>query len=187
MYKSKYLIILLILISMNLVIKSQTIKLGIRYEPGILIIEKNGKGESLPAIFSMSGNAIVTPIDWIDIEIRPGLVFVGEDYSGFEFGLFSRFKILPTSLYLIAGINNHSNKGYNNNSGGSYDKNMLYKSIGIGYNFDPKFNIDVTYYWTSDKNFAYVKETDWLTYSKIIDKQMKGIIKIGLNLSWDVL
>jgi len=172
---------------MNLVVKSQTLKVGLRYEPGILMVDNVGKSELTPAIFSISGNALFTPVEWIDLEIRPGFVSVGEDYSGFDVGLFARFKIIPTSFYLIAGINNHSNKEYSNNSGGSYSKNMLYKSIGIGYYFDTKFNVDISYYWTSNKNFAYLKETDWLTYSKIIDKQLDGIIKIGLNLSWDVL
>lgn len=178
---------LLIFILTNLVTNSQSLKVGLRYEPGILFVEQNNKGDILPAIFSISGNILVEPIEWFNIEVRSGMLFISEEYSGFEIGLFARLKILPTHVYLITGLNNHSNKSSANNSGGSYGIEMLYKSIGIGYQFGSKFNIDIMYYWTANKNFAYTRETDWLTYSRIINKQMNGILKLGFNLSWDIL
>jgi hypothetical protein len=182
-----FLIILLLSILINLTTKSQSLKIGLRYEPGILFVEQNNKGDILPAIFSISGNILVEPLEWFNIEVRPGMLFISEEYSGFDIGLFARLKILPTRFYLITGLNNHSNKGSVHNSAGGYDIEMLFKSIGIGYQFGHKFNIDIMYYWTTDKNYAYTRETDWLTYSRIINKQMNGILKIGFNLSWDIL
>ena len=180
-------IALLIFISTNLITNSQSLKVGLRYEPGVLFVEQDNKGNILPAIFSLSGNILVEPIEWFNLEIRPGMLFVSEEYSGYDIGLFARLKILPTHFYLITGLNNHSNKGSAHNSAGGYDIEMLFKSIGIGYQFGHRFNIDIMYYWTTDKNYAYIRETDWLTYSRIIYKQMNGILKIGFNLSWDIL
>ncbi len=186
MNKHIIVIIILFFLSITIVTKPQSLRVGLRYEPGLLFVEQKNKAEIIPAIFSLSGNLLVEPREWLNIEFRSGILFLSEEYSGFELGLFARFKILPTRFYLVLGINNHTNKGTANNSSGSYDKEILYKSIGIGYKTSSNFNIDLMYYWTDNKNYAYTLETDWLTYSRIVDKQMNGILKIGFNLSWDI-
>jgi hypothetical protein len=80
-------------------------------------------------------------------------------------------------------LNNHYNRGYSQNSGGSYKKEILLKCLGIGYAFSSRTSIDFSYYWTSTKDFAYYRETDWLTYSKIVVRQIEGIFKFGINIS----
>lgn len=187
MLKNKMIVFtFLFFLIMNNVSTSQTGKIGLRFEPGISFTELKGKSEIVPIIFSISGNILFEPTEWFNLEVRPGILYMDDDYSGFEIGLFARFKLLPSRIYLITGINNHSNKSFAENSGSGSGKNILYKSIGIGYRIFSTTYIDLTYYWTADKDYASVRETDGLTYLRIINKQMNGILKIGINLSWDI-
>lgn len=179
--------ILFILISTNQAIKSQSLNLGFRIDPTILLVEQTNESSILFTPYGMYLTTIFEPVEWFGIEIRPGYI-MGGDYTGFEIGAFAKFKILPSKFFLIAGLNNHSNNMQNaHNGGGSYEKNMLFKSFGIGYQTDSKLSVDLMYYWTSNKNYAYSRKTDWLTYSRIVDKQMNGIIKVGFSLAWDIL
>ncbi len=187
MNKNIFLIVLLLSMLINLTSKSQSLKIGLRYEPGILLTEQNSSTEIVPVLFCLSANFIVQPNTWLNFLVRPGILFVDEQYSGFEIGAFVRLMLFSTKFYLITGINNHSNREYAHNRSGSYGKEMLFKSIGLGYQADSKFGVDICYYWTSDKEYAYALLTDGLTYSRIVNRQMNGILKLGLNLSWDIL
>jgi len=95
--------------------------------------------------------------------------------------------LFSTKFYFITGINNHSNQPTGHNSAGGYGKEMLFVSCGLGFQYDLKFGVDISYYWTNDKDYAYAKLTDGLTYSRFVNRQMNGIIKLGFNISWDIL
>ena len=176
----------LLLLFMGLV-KPQSLKLGLRFEPGILFSESNSKKQNIPVIFSGSANIIFEPIEWASFIIRPGITLIDEQYSGFEIGAFLKLILSSAKFYFISGINNHSNKAVGHNSAGGYGKEMLFASVGIGYQLDLKSGIDICYYWTNDKEYGYTKLTDGLTYSRFVSRQVNGILKLGLNLTWDIL
>ncbi|PKL84057.1 MAG: hypothetical protein CVV24_02000 [Ignavibacteriae bacterium HGW-Ignavibacteriae-3] len=166
---------------------AQSFKIGLRYEPGVMFTSQNSRNEIIPVLFCLSINLIVQPNEWLSFIVRPGFLLVDEQYSGFEIGGFVKLMLFDTKYYSIIGLNNHSNKDTGHNTSGSYGKEILYKSIGLGFQADSKFCIDICYYWTSDKEYAYSRIRDGLTYSNIVSKQMNGILKLGIDLSWDIL
>lgn len=179
-------VIVMIVLGSNILL-SQSVKVGLRIEPGILFSEQFNQSEINPVFYSVSANIIYEPIKWLGLEIRPGYVSNGE-YGGYEIGGFARIKILPTNIFLLIGMNNHSNNISNaHNGGGSYVKEMLYKGIGVGYQKDSKLSFDIMYYWTNNRDYAYSRVTDWQSYSRIVNKQMNGILKLGFNISFTVI
>ncbi len=166
---------------------SQSLNVGFRLEPAFLLSEKMNSSEILFTPYSVYLTTAFTPIEWVSVELRPGFFLAGEEYSGFEIGGFFQYNILPTDLYIIFGINNHSNTESDHNSGGSYKKDILYKAIGIGYKKDTKLKFDITYYWTSDKVYGYTFTQGSDGYSVYNPKEINGLIKFGFCLSFDVL
>ncbi|MBS3945750.1 MAG: hypothetical protein KGZ42_09655 [Melioribacter sp.] len=165
---------------------AQTLKIGFRYEPGILFGEQRNENFNIPLIFSISGNLLIEPWEIFNFEIRPGIVLINDEYSGYELGLFSKIKILPSQFFLLLGANHHSNIGTAHNRGGSYEKGIFYKGLGIGLILGSNSFIDLIYFWTSDRKFAYEIDMDGLTYSRIMDKEVKSIVKLGFNITWDI-
>lgn len=187
---NKYFVIasLLLLSLLNPSIKSQSLKLGFRVEPGVLFSQQNNESPTSFSPYGLYLTTLFTPIDWLTLEIRPGMFLAVDDYSGSEIGAFIRLNILATKYYFITGLNNHSNGGGNDhNSGGSYKKEMLYKGIGVGYQKDSKFGIDLIYYWTNNNVYAYSIDSYSHPNSRIYYKQMTGILKLGFSLSWELL
>lgn len=89
---------------------------------------------------------------------------------------------------MIAGINNHSNTFLGSHNGGSgYEKYLFYKSIGIGYQNDSHLGVDIMYYWTNDKVYAYSRFIDSSGNYSFVNKNVNGILKIGLSLAMEVL
>ena len=178
-------IIIFIILFITSAANAQILKIGFRVEPNILFTEADNSSSVLLAFYNVSLSAIVTPIEKVNIEVRPGYILGGEDYMGTELGLFLKINAL-SKLLLIAGLNSHSNNGSGHNSGGSYHKNIIYTGVGVGLKVDSRLSVDVMYYWTSDKSFAYYHTTDWQTYSRIIERNMNGIIKVGFCFTWDI-
>ncbi|PKL84056.1 MAG: hypothetical protein CVV24_01995 [Ignavibacteriae bacterium HGW-Ignavibacteriae-3] len=164
----------------------QTIKLGIRIEPAMLISQTLDENSFSFTPFSFYANVLVQPIEWLSLDVRPGYL-IGEEYRGYELGAFARLKISSSKFYIITGIINHSNTASSHNGGGSYAKDMLFKSVGVGFQKDSKLSFDVMYYWTGDKDYKYSRQTDFLTYSRTVNTQMNAILKVGFSLAWDIL
>lgn len=177
---------ILFLLFMNTFSISQSLQVGFRYEPGILFGKQESKNLNIPLIFSLSGNLLIEPVELLNIELHPGVVLIDDEYSGFEFGVFGKIKIPSTQFHFLFGVNNHYNIGTAHNKGGSYEKGMFYKGFGMGYNIGLNSSIDLTYFWTSDKKYAYAIESDDLTYSRIIYKEVKGLLRLGFNITWDL-
>jgi hypothetical protein len=181
------LIAFFVLISLNEKIKCQFLKLGFRVEPSVLLIEHKNESSIAFSPYGLYLTTLLEPTQWLALELRPGIFLAGEEYIGLEIGGFARFRVLPTKFSLLVGINNHSNKGSGHNSGGSYEKDILFTCLGVGFQKDSKLGIDLTYYWTSNKDFAYTFERFEFTYSRRVNKKMNGIIKVGFSLAWDIL
>lgn len=180
-------VLLLFIVLMAPTTEGQTLKLGFRVEPTLMFVKNVSKSEFW---FSPYGTYLAVqfePFEWLNFEIRPGYLMAGEDYFGSELGANFKVRILQPNWFVVAGVNSHSNLSSGHNSGGSYSKQILYKGLGIGYQKDSHLSFDITYYWTDDKDFAYSRITDWLTYSRIAKIQMNGIVQIGFCFTWDVL
>jgi len=181
-------LIILVTIILSPVIKSQSLKVGFRVEPSILLIEHNNETDISFTPYSLYLTTLVVPTKWLNLEVRSGLFLAGEEYSGFEIGVFAMFKIFPKGIYIITGLNNHSNRGSGHNGGGSYAKQILYKGVGIGFQKNSKLSFDLMYYWTNDKDYAYSIVIDSSSgYTTMVNKKMNGILKVGFSLAWDIL
>jgi hypothetical protein len=182
----KKIILILFLIIFCTNSEAQILQAGFGIKPAILISESEGTNSILFAPYCINLSIMSELFDKLLIEAQPGYLLGGDEYTGFEFGINIKYRFI-SNLLIIVGINNHSNSESSHNSGGSYSKNLLYNGIGIGYQKDLNLSFDIMYYWTSDKVYAYYRDTDWLTYSRIVDKKMNGILKIGFNISFTLL
>ncbi len=100
----------------------QSLSVGFKFEPAILITEHKNNIKYTPVFASLYLNSVHKPVEWVGIEIRPGYI-VGGVFWGFEIGRFARIKIPQTNFIVIAGLNHHSNYENNaHNSGRSYKK-----------------------------------------------------------------
>jgi hypothetical protein len=169
-------------------IKSQLLKFGFRIEPTMMLVEQNNLSSMAFTPYGMYLTTIVMPVDGVSIEVRPGYLRGGEYYGGFEFGIFARWMILSSRYYLILGLNSHSNSLFVSHNGGSgLSKNILYQCIGIGFQKDSKLSFDLMYNITDDKEFAYSRVYDSYGNTRYENKKMKGILKVGFSLAWDIL
>lgn len=168
-------------------VEGQFLKLGFRVEPALFLMNENQNSSTGFSPYNIYLTSIIQPTKWLNIELRPGYLIGTSDYGGFEVGVFTRIIFPLPEIYLIAGLNNHSNFFDSaHNGGGGYIKNILYKGIGIGYQKDSKLSIDLIYYWTDDKVFAYINNITSIGRYKV-DTEMNGILKIGFSLAWDIL
>jgi hypothetical protein len=178
---------LFLIFSFNIT-NGQFLKIGIRIEPALLLTEQNSSSDYGFALYSFYLSTTFRPIENLSIEVRPGYFMGNEYYGGFEIGAFLKWSIMGSKYFLVGGLNNHYNSWLGSHNGGSgILKTMLFKGIGIGYQKDSKLSFDIMYYWTSDKEFAYSRNTDWLTYSKTVNNKMNGILKIGFNISFTII
>ncbi len=167
-------------------LEAQVVKLGFRVEPNIIISEKSGASSIILAPLSLHSTILIEPVNNFILDARAGYIFANEYYTGIEFGIYIRYA-LTSRFLIIAGVNNHSNSGGAHNSGGAITKDIFFKGIGIGFQVDSKISFDFMYSWTSDGEYAYYRDTDWLTYSKTLKKRINGIIKIGFCIAWDII
>lgn len=183
MHKKILFILLLFTVS-----EAQLLKLGLRVEPTIFLIEEEGTPPSVRfSPYSVCFTIASNPIENLSIELRPGYLLGGEEYSGLELGSFVKWKLFSTNFFLSGGILNHYNNGTGNNRETGYEKTILYKGIGAGYQLDSKIGLDITYYWSSDSAYGYNYYLESNGNGPFHERSMKGIIKLGLSIAWDVL
>ena len=188
MRKYIFILSLLIFIQFSSTVNSQSLKIGFRFEPAILLSEQNNSSSISFTPYSFYLTTIFEPIKNLGFELRPGYFLGGEYYGGFELGAFARWMILSSKFYVIGGVTNHSNDILGSHNGGSgLSKNILYKSIGIGFQKDSKLGIDLMYCFTNDKDYAYSNVYDSHGSYRFENKKMNSILKIAFSLSWDIL
>ena len=160
----KFIILLLLyaIISCSRNTIAQSLKIGFGIEPSMILYEKGGESSIGFIPFSANLKIFVTPLNWMNFEMRPGIFFGGLDYSWIELGVYARFNILPSRFYIIAGINDHIRGGYDD---------ILYDGIGLGIQKDSKASFDLMYFWKNGRN----------------GEQVNGILKLCFGFAWDVL
>jgi hypothetical protein len=80
--QSLFIILLCLFESLNNT-NAQPIKLGLRFEPGLLVVKQNNQFQNSLIFFNAYGNILFDPLEWFSIEARSGLTHESEDYSGF--------------------------------------------------------------------------------------------------------
>jgi len=159
----QYIIILSLLIAAFFcrTTSGQACKIGLSVEPSLMFYEKGS--ESLIAFIPFSANLkiLTTPLEWLNLETRPGIFIGGNDYIWLELGAFARINLLPTRFYLIAGLNDHIRGGYND---------VFYNGAGIGFRKDSRLSIDLIYYWNNGSR----------------DNGINGILKAAFSFTWDL-
>ncbi|GBD90575.1 hypothetical protein BMS3Abin04_01292 [bacterium BMS3Abin04] len=144
------------------------------------ILEKNIV-QIYPISLYISGRLII--IGNLSFEFRPGIIFAGEPYSGFEYGFFLRYKMLNKKIILIGGVNLHDNIGAGHNSLVSTGETITEIGGSVGYQFTKSFAGIVSYYKPS-KEIEYYSEysndyIDEYTY------KLKYIIKFGFDFTFN--
>ena len=162
MKKFAFIVLSLVLLTTSVSIQAQSLKLGFGAEPSLLFY--NNKMESSISFIPYSANLkiLVAPLNWLNLEARPGIFFGGEDYSWIEFGGYARLNILPTRFYIIVGVNDHIRGGYDD---------ILYNGAGIGFQKDSIASFDLIFYWKSFVN----------------DEKINGLLKVNICFAWDIL
>ncbi|KUG25129.1 hypothetical protein ASZ90_005052 [hydrocarbon metagenome] len=166
----------------------QDLSFGLRFEPTLFVTEQANDNSVSFTPYSLYLSAKYSPIEWLSLEIRPGYIW-GGDYGGFDLGGFAWINnAFLSNFYFIAGINNHSNEiGNTHHGSGNYIKKMLFTGIGFGYKKDKVLSIDLMYYWTNDKDFAYTTTNTSEGIPKFINKKMNAILKLGFSFYFELL
>lgn len=179
----KIITLVLFLIFNTTYIQAQKISVGFRIEPSLVALEK----ENVFTPYAFYASATYHPIKLLSLELRPGFLFAGENYSGFEVGAFSKLNIIPNNFFLIAGINNHSNLSSGHNGYGTLSTEIFFWAVGIGYQKDEHLSIDLTYHSPTDGVYGYYVQIEPPDIGSIKDTKLKSVLKLGVCLAWDIL
>ncbi|RJP61258.1 MAG: hypothetical protein C4543_03695 [Ignavibacteriales bacterium] len=181
----KNIIILYILVSS--LISAQSLKLGFRLEPSIILTEDYNESGLQFTPYGLAITSIYSPLKDFELEVRGGYFLGGEDFTGFEYGAFINYRLFNGDFLLSAGLLNHLNSASGHNTSVSYAKDLLFTGLGLKYLVDSKLSVDMMYFWASDKVYGYSWITDHSGFSRIIDKRINGLLKIGISLAFNII
>ncbi len=120
-------------------------------------------------------------LDHYKIDIRFGLLFVYEDFSGLDEGIFFQGDLFDR-IYGTAGADFFYDTPNSHNGGGSGGNFILY-GIGLGYKTSDNFNIDMMFYLPDKKVFGFDRDNSYSpaqTYNKVNN----GLVKLGFQYSF---
>ncbi len=151
------------------------------YENNETIISKGNSSNFYPYGFYISGRLKI--VRNLFFEFRPGIIFAGEPYSGFEYGFFLRYKILNKKIILIGGVNLHDNIGAGHNSSASTGETITEFGGSIGYQFTKSFAAILSYYKPSrEKSYYSEQSNDFVEENSY---KLKYIIKLGFDITFN--
>ncbi len=116
-------------------------------------------------------------------EIRPG-IFLGDSYTGLEFGLFYRRNIYG-SIYGIVGLNLHYNIHFSegNFSGYSTEEGFYYNPcFGVGFKISKSISLSLVYEYVSNKRIYSDHYFNPNGPSTRGYKNLEGILKINMEI-----
>jgi hypothetical protein len=118
------------------------------------------------------------------LELRPGFLFGGEYFTGFEYGFYLRYKFSNSKFYLICGINFHNNFGdaHGVNTVVSVsDDTITQLNISMGYYLKENFGFVISYYQPTSSYKMYSVANSEADY---YDVNLRNIIKIGFDYTF---
>lgn len=189
---SRYFYAIIISLALSKGIFSQDIQLGFRWESNFMKSHSDTytyTPEFVPDAAQI--NISYFPINDLGIEARLGAELSLENYTGFEYGLLTKYFLTQQSLkpYLLAGVMFHHNtSNYHGvmNPTNTFEKTFTLPSIGFGINPIGALNIEALYQFGMNKdltgtliNTVYDKETFYTT-------KLDWVLKLGIGFSWSL-
>ncbi|MCB9209590.1 MAG: hypothetical protein H6609_09425 [Ignavibacteriales bacterium] len=145
------------------------------------VIKEEKVSDIYPVSFYISAQGIIKNI--VVLELKPGIVFGGEYYTGVELGFYLGIYFNEQKYYLGLGYNMHDN--FENGPSKSTSKwgtseSIDYMAIKIAYK--PKYYWKITLgYYNPIDNFSYYSRPDVFTVSNKIT--FNHLLKLGFELS----
>jgi hypothetical protein len=182
-------LVFLILLNSS-IIYSQKYEFSIQVKTSLLHVKEyeedsnKGKyGSSLnfyPPLSIYLGNKFIIDEDY-QIEISPGFLYAGENYSGFEAGLYLRRNIIQNVFFLALGMNFHYSSGEGHGTSIlEYIPDGIYSNfaVAIGLYMSKAVSFNINYLKSLDEDFGYTS-----TGGNIYPRKLYGIIQAGFEFN----
>lgn len=120
------------------------------------------------------------------IDFRIGIMYVYEDFTGLDKGIFFKADLFNTNFYGTVGIDfiNNLGEGHGVTVYSEAGGKTTFLCIGAGYGLSKHFIFDLMYYYTKDKVYGYnivsYSSTDYKRYDKINN----GLLVLGFQYSF---
>ena len=119
-------------------------------------------------------------LKYFKIEVRLGLIYVFDDFSGYDGGIYMLTHLFKTNIFTEVGIERFHNIG--SSHGGSFSGgNITLLCFGIGYNTSKNFNLDISY-CIPDKRKIGIDEV--IGFRQTYDKVVNGLLRVGFQYSF---
>jgi len=148
----------------------------------INILKEKLVSDIYPISLYFSGLGYIT--NNLALELKPGIVFGGEYYTGIELGFYLRYYLNEQKYYIGLGYNIHDNfeSGHSKSvSDWATDESVDYIAFKIAYNPKYYFVFTLGYYHPLDK-FSYYSISDVLGDSYKIT--FNHMVKVGFEFSF---
>lgn len=188
LYKSILVLILLIPIS----VYSQDYVLSIQIKSSGMNVQQftNNKYSKSIDIYPLSiylGNKFRISENY-QIEISPGYFFGGENFSGFEAGVYFRRNIYNDKIFGALGFNLHYNLGSSHGINVVEDiPNGIFLNIGasIGLNLNKTVSFLLSFIKTISEDYGYTSVVDFEGgLSKKYQRNLFSIIQVGFEFNF---
>ncbi|MGE5500180.1 MAG: hypothetical protein ACM3Q2_19065 [Syntrophothermus sp.] len=170
------------------IVNAQDLELGLRIESqGLNRNFSNGNKANfeyllIPTCIQL--NLSYYPFKKISIEGRFGREFFLENYTGFEYGLFTKY-FFTGAFYLTGGVAGHSNEG---GSGGIYEgssnNSFIMPAIGLGFKPFNHTSFELMYQNTGNKIIGSSWQLGPNGEIIIVKEKLEWIVKLGIVLGW---
>lgn len=168
---------------------SQSVSVGFKADPYVLITERFNEIKSFPYVtsFYVLGGIKASSILHFDIEY--GLQ-ASEDYgfNGFEVSLIGKYLLRENKEYILIGYTHHKNGGGNSSGHRTVDKYLSLASLGVGTYISNTFFVQVVYQFPLGDN-VYAKFRTWDFIKGIYNEEplrVIGLVKFGFGVSFDL-
>lgn len=123
----------------------------------------------------------VFPVSNLSMEARLGGVFAWEGFSGFEYGLYSKY-FLMGRYYISGGIIMHHNDGHEGIFSGMGTTYSM-PAFGGGIQLTKVTNVDLLFYYAGNKSLGsnFSKGIPSTTFT-----HFDWLIKLSLDFGWDI-
>lgn len=135
----------------------------------------------IPVPSALQLNASFFPVNNLSLDARLGGVFGWLGFSGFEYGLYSKYFFLDR-YYISGGIVMHHNDGHEGIFSGMGEKYSM-PAIGMGMKFTKVTNADLMFYYAGNKLLTdnYSPGIPSTTFT-----HFDWLLKLSLDFEWEV-
>jgi len=190
MHLHKLILVLVLLIPISLY--SQNYVFSIQIKSSVLNVQQfnNNTYDKSIDIYPLSiylGNKFKISENY-KIEISPGYFFGGENFSGFETGIYLRNNIYNDKIFVALGVNLHYNLG--NGHGVTiveYAPDGIFTNIGasVGVNFNKNVSFLLSYIKSLSEDYGYSSVFVFEDGSgKVYQRNLFSIIQTGFEFNF---